>query len=102
MLYDAGFDWLDMLPEKKAAVKAVDGGDVDGAEDEGVIGRPRGLCSRRPHIPRRTTHALALMPSRMLSRVWGKFNSIPIPMRARAPIYRSYSWAFGVNLDEVR
>lgn len=65
---------------------------------------PLGVCGNpnRRGVRIKPSHALKLVPSRLLSRVWGKVNSIPIPKRARAPLYRGYSWAFGVNLDEIR
>ena len=111
-LFDS-VDWLedgsdsDDGPRLCGRAAAVELDDVEDDAFEGAVVSRR--QPRKPicnpvtiRVPTRTTHALALMPSRMLSRVWGRVNSIPIPKRVRGPLYRSYSWAFGVNLDEVR
>lgn len=68
----------------------------------GAASGAAGGAWRGPQLRLKPSQALKLVPSRLISRVWGKMNSIPIPKRARSTIYRSYSWAFGVNLDEIR
>lgn len=41
------------------------------------------------------------MPLKAMSRLWGKVNSINLPVWLRSPSYRLYSALFGVNLDEM-
>ncbi|KAK9451511.1 phosphatidylserine decarboxylase-domain-containing protein [Limtongia smithiae] len=41
------------------------------------------------------------LPLKTLSRLWGKFNAIELPLWMREPGYKIYAYVFGVNLDEV-
>ena len=45
---------------------------------------------------------LSTLPLRSISRIWGKFNAIELPVFMRAPGYRLYSWIFGCRLDELK
>lgn len=42
-----------------------------------------------------------LLPWRSISRLWGYFNQIPLPVFIRRPLYIWYSRIFGCNLDEI-
>ncbi|XP_046909251.2 phosphatidylserine decarboxylase proenzyme, mitochondrial [Dermatophagoides farinae] len=42
-----------------------------------------------------------LLPWRSISRLWGYFNQIPLPVFIRRPLYIWYSRIFGCNLDEM-
>lgn len=44
---------------------------------------------------------MSTLPLKAMSRLWGKFNEIPIPYYLRVPGFRLYALIFGVNLDEV-
>ena len=44
---------------------------------------------------------LYLLPLRLISRIWGWFNGLVLPIWARVPIYRWYAATFGCNLDEM-
>lgn len=45
--------------------------------------------------------AYSTLPLKAMSRWWGKFNDIDLPVWMRAPGYKLYSYIFGANLDEV-
>ena len=45
--------------------------------------------------------AYSTLPLKAMSRWWGKFNDIELPVWMREPGYKLYSYLFGVNLDEV-
>ncbi|OKL64107.1 hypothetical protein UA08_01041 [Talaromyces atroroseus] len=45
---------------------------------------------------------MSTLPLKALSRLWGRFNELDLPMPLRIPGFKLYSWIFGVNLDEVR
>ena len=45
--------------------------------------------------------AYSTLPLKAMSRLWGKFNDITLPVWMRAPGFKLYSYVFGVNLDEV-
>ncbi|KAI8994710.1 phosphatidylserine decarboxylase-domain-containing protein [Pilobolus umbonatus] len=47
-------------------------------------------------------HVAAALPLRSISRLWGAFNSLTIPVYLRPYGYRLYSWVFGCNLDEMK
>lgn len=47
-------------------------------------------------------HVAAALPLRSMSRLWGAFNSLTIPVALRPYGYRLYSWVFGCNLDEMK
>lgn len=42
------------------------------------------------------------LPLNAISRLWGKFNNIELPVFLREPGYKFYSYVFGVNLDEIK
>lgn len=42
------------------------------------------------------------LPLKAISRLWGKVNSINLPVWLRSPSYMMYSYTFGVNLDEMQ
>lgn len=42
------------------------------------------------------------LPLNAISRLWGRFNSIDLPVWAREPGYKLYSYLFGVNLEEMK
>ncbi|PLB48878.1 phosphatidylserine decarboxylase proenzyme 1 mitochondrial precursor [Aspergillus steynii IBT 23096] len=44
---------------------------------------------------------MSTLPLKAISRLWGRFNEIELPYYLRVPGFKLYSWAFGVNLDEV-
>lgn len=51
------------------------------------------------------TWAVAFMqslPLRILSRAWGVIHNMELPVWARKPVYKLWTWAFGCNLDEMR
>ncbi|XP_051970801.1 phosphatidylserine decarboxylase proenzyme, mitochondrial-like isoform X2 [Xyrauchen texanus] len=41
------------------------------------------------------------IPTRLLSRAWGRLNQVDLPTWLRKPIYRLYIWTFGVNMKEA-
>lgn len=45
--------------------------------------------------------AYSTLPLKAMSRLWGKFNDITLPVWMREPGFKLYSYVFGVNLDEV-
>lgn len=47
-------------------------------------------------------YVLETLPLRSISRVWGRFNEIELPVFMRIPGYKLYSWIFGCNLDEMK
>jgi hypothetical protein len=47
-------------------------------------------------------YVLSTLPLRSISRIWGKFNAIELPVFLRAPGYKLYSWIFGCRLDELK
>lgn len=44
---------------------------------------------------------MSTLPLKAMSRLWGRFNELPLPYYLRAPGFKLYSWFFGVNLNEV-
>lgn len=42
------------------------------------------------------------LPLKTISRLWGAFNSITLPMWFRVPGFKLYSWIFGCNLEEMK
>ena len=42
------------------------------------------------------------LPSRMLSRTWGRVNSIQLPVWSRRPLLGLYVWMFGCNMSEAQ
>ena len=47
-------------------------------------------------------YVLSTLPLRSISRLWGKFNAIELPVFMRVPGYKLYSWIFGCQLDELK
>src|SRR5690606_36934041 len=45
---------------------------------------------------------LQSMPFRLLSRAWGAAHNVELPVFARAPVYKFWTWAFDCKLDEMR
>ena len=41
------------------------------------------------------------MPLKAMSRAWGKFNEMDLPVSLRKPLLGLYVWMFGVNLREA-
>ncbi|KAF7688524.1 phosphatidylserine decarboxylase proenzyme, mitochondrial isoform X2 [Silurus meridionalis] len=41
------------------------------------------------------------IPTRLLSRAWGRLNQVDLPVWLRKPIYSLYIWTFGVNMKEA-
>lgn len=54
----------------------------------------------KPAQPWKVT-AYSTLPLKAMSRWWGKFNDITLPVWMREPGYKLYSYIFGANLDEV-
>ncbi|KAL1994109.1 hypothetical protein VTN49DRAFT_2778 [Thermomyces lanuginosus] len=44
---------------------------------------------------------MSTLPLKAMSRLWGRFNELDLPVWLRVPGFKLYSWIFGVNLDEV-
>ncbi|KAK3812252.1 MAG: phosphatidylserine decarboxylase [Benniella sp.] len=47
-------------------------------------------------------HVISELPLKTISRLWGAFNSINLPMWFRVPGFKLYSWIFGCDLDEIK
>lgn len=45
---------------------------------------------------------MSTLPLKALSRLWGRFNELDLPMPLRIPGFKLYSWIFGANLDEIK
>ena len=72
--------------------------------DEDTDGQPGQRPKRRPRIKPSgpwTVQVMSTLPLKALSRLWGRFNEIPLPYWFRVPGFKLYSWIFGVNLSEV-
>ncbi|XP_068937649.1 phosphatidylserine decarboxylase proenzyme, mitochondrial isoform X2 [Petaurus breviceps papuanus] len=41
------------------------------------------------------------VPTRLLSRAWGRLNQVELPTWLRKPVYSLYIWTFGVNMAEA-
>ncbi|XP_032899380.1 phosphatidylserine decarboxylase proenzyme, mitochondrial isoform X3 [Amblyraja radiata] len=41
------------------------------------------------------------IPTRLLSRAWGRLNQVELPIWMRKPVYNLYIWTFGVNMKEA-
>jgi len=74
----------------------------DSEEDGGLQTgkRPKKRPRIRPSGPW-TVQVMSTLPLKALSRLWGRFNEIPLPYWFRVPGFKLYSWIFGVNLSEV-
>lgn len=49
-----------------------------------------------------TFFCYSTLPLNAISRLWGRINSIDLPVWLRAPGYKFYAYCFGVNLDEMK
>lgn len=47
-------------------------------------------------------YVLETLPLRSISRVWGRFNEIELPVFLRVPGYNLYSWIFGCDMSEMK
>lgn len=45
--------------------------------------------------------AYSTLPLKAISRLWGRFNDITLPVWMRTPGYKLYAYIFGANLDEM-
>ncbi|XP_039627603.1 phosphatidylserine decarboxylase proenzyme, mitochondrial isoform X2 [Polypterus senegalus] len=55
-----------------------------------------------PHVANEMEVALyKSIPTRLLSRAWGRLNQVELPMWLRKPVYSLYIWTFGVNMKEA-
>ncbi|XP_064164957.1 phosphatidylserine decarboxylase proenzyme, mitochondrial isoform X2 [Anguilla rostrata] len=55
-----------------------------------------------PRIASNTQVALyKTIPTRVLSRAWGRLNQVELPTWLRKPVYSLYIWTFGVNMKEA-
>lgn len=45
---------------------------------------------------------MGALPLNTMSRIWGKFNEMEIPVWMREPGFKLYGWIFGCNFDEIR
>lgn len=41
------------------------------------------------------------MPLKAMSRLWGRFNELELPIFLRRPLLSLYIWMFGCRLDEA-
>lgn len=62
--------------------------------------RPKKRPRIRPSGPW-SVQIMSTLPLKALSRLWGKFNEIPLPYYLRPAGFKLYSYIFGVNLHEV-
>jgi len=81
--------------EKQKNESGTDAGEVKPAE------RKRGITRHIRPSSGWSIFIYSTIPFRPLSRVWGRFNDIELPVWFRAPGFRLYSWIFGVNLSEL-
>ncbi|XP_073806491.1 phosphatidylserine decarboxylase proenzyme, mitochondrial isoform X2 [Danio rerio] len=55
-----------------------------------------------PHIANEVQVTIyKTIPTRLLSRAWGRLNRVDLPNWLRKPIYNLYIWTFGVNMKEA-
>lgn len=52
-------------------------------------------------IPLRLVTLFKVVPTRVLSRLWGKVNDIDLPVSLRGPAIRFWTWAFDCCLEEA-
>ena len=55
------------------------------------------------HLPARGLQVALYksVPTRLLSRAWGRLNQVELPHWLRRPVYSLYIWTFGVNMKEA-
>ncbi|KAK7747153.1 phosphatidylserine decarboxylase 1 [Diatrype stigma] len=76
----------------------------DRLEREAADGEPGVRPKKRPRVRPDgpwQVQIMSTLPLKAMSRLWGKFNEIPIPYYLRVPGFKLYALIFGVNLDEV-
>jgi len=61
-----------------------------------VVGNPQDVTS--PH----RLFWIRMLYGRTRSRLMGILGEITVPVTMREPLYKSYSWYYGANLDELR
>ncbi|KAI9932187.1 hypothetical protein ASPWEDRAFT_39952 [Aspergillus wentii DTO 134E9] len=69
-------------------------------EEAWEYGKPPPRQRIRPSGPWQV-QIMSTLPLKAISRLWGRFNELELPYYLRVPGFKLYSWAFGVNLDEV-
>ncbi|KAJ8260624.1 hypothetical protein COCON_G00163470 [Conger conger] len=65
---------------------------------------PFGALKPLAKVGWRPTSRVALyksIPTRVLSRAWGRLNQVELPTWLRKPVYSLYIWTFGVNMKEA-
>ncbi|KAG7476478.1 hypothetical protein MATL_G00083280 [Megalops atlanticus] len=65
---------------------------------------PFGALKPLAKVGWRPTSRVALyktIPTRLLSRAWGRLNQVDLPTWLRKPVYSLYIWTFGVNMKEA-
>ncbi|KAI8910974.1 phosphatidylserine decarboxylase-domain-containing protein [Gorgonomyces haynaldii] len=80
-----GIAWIGALHFSHRTREANDGGDQNGVRVEGPF----------------YLRMYASLPLRFISRAWGYFNSIEIPVSLREPLFSLYAYLFGCHLDEM-
>ncbi|XP_030624336.1 phosphatidylserine decarboxylase proenzyme, mitochondrial isoform X2 [Chanos chanos] len=68
--------------------------------------RDRELERRGIEVPPRIANEAQValyksIPTRLLSRAWGRLNQVDLPTWLRKPIFSLYIWTFGVNMKEA-
>lgn len=59
-----------------------------------------GLCAHLPACGPQVA-LYKSVPTRLLSRAWGRLNQVELPHWLRRPVYSLYIWTFGVNMKEA-
>ncbi|KAI9886024.1 MAG: hypothetical protein M1823_002191 [Watsoniomyces obsoletus] len=72
----------------------------NGDAGDGGSGKRKRKRRIRPSGPWQV-QAMYILPLKAISRVWGRFNELEIPVFLRVPGFKLYAWIFGVNLSEV-
>ncbi|XP_061321896.1 phosphatidylserine decarboxylase proenzyme, mitochondrial isoform X4 [Pezoporus flaviventris] len=98
-------------PVPRCSFKARTGTGSGGSagREKGGSGRERKEGRRRRRRPGGAVsaagrHQVALyksVPTRLLSRAWGRLNQVELPTWLRKPVYSLYIWTFGVNMKEA-
>ncbi|KAI5788943.1 phosphatidylserine decarboxylase-domain-containing protein [Peziza echinospora] len=72
-------------------------------DDDGVNEGVENVERRKRIRPDGPWHVqvLSTLPLKAVSRAWGWFNELELPIFLRSPGFKLYAWAFGVNLSEV-
>ncbi|CCI10767.1 unnamed protein product [Albugo candida] len=56
----------------------------------------------RRMLTQRQVELLKTVPYRAISRLWGQVNDKELPVSVREPIYQTWTYLFGCNLDEMK